>query len=391
MNPWKDPQNAGFHIVQSLLALGSGGLFGVGLGDSRAKFFYLPEQYTDFIFSILGEELGLVGALAVVVLFIVFGYRAIKIAIAAPDRFGFFLVDRLRVDRGDSSLRQYRRRDVVVAGHRCAVAVHFVRRQLVDRQPRSGRPDRKRRSRTAPRANVIADPVVRRFEQQIEAFAVMGSPLYARVAQLALDDYRARGVVHDFFTDVPSRAAASTPGVRLMGALHFLALSGESPELAARFPSCGGDGDAEAIWELAQELLASREERIGELFDETPQTNEVLRGTVLSAGLSAFARNTGLPLRLFEIGASAGLNTRLCGEDGVIAERAACDLHPLDINDEKDRLRLLSFVWADDAERIARLHEAIDAARNLPLVVEQADMFEWLRIVSNRKPAMRPS
>ncbi len=91
LNPWKDPQNAGFHIVQSLLALGSGGIFGLGLGSSRAKFFYLPEQYTDFIFSILGEELGLIGALAVVILFIVFGYRAIKIAIAAPDRFGFFL------------------------------------------------------------------------------------------------------------------------------------------------------------------------------------------------------------------------------------------------------------------------------------------------------------
>jgi cell division protein FtsW len=91
LNPWKDPQNAGFHIVQSLLALGSGGIFGLGLGGSRAKFFYLPEQYTDFIFSILGEELGLLGALAVVILFIVFGYRAIKIAIAAPDRFGFFL------------------------------------------------------------------------------------------------------------------------------------------------------------------------------------------------------------------------------------------------------------------------------------------------------------
>jgi cell division protein FtsW len=91
LNPWKDPQNAGFHIVQSLLALGSGGIFGLGLGGSRAKFFYLPEQYTDFIFSILGEELGLIGALAVVLLFIVFGYRAIKIAIAAPDRFGFFL------------------------------------------------------------------------------------------------------------------------------------------------------------------------------------------------------------------------------------------------------------------------------------------------------------
>jgi cell division protein FtsW len=92
MDPWKDPQNTGFHIVQSLLALGSGGIFGVGLGASRAKFFYLPEQYTDFIFSVLGEELGLLGALAVVALFVVFAYRAIKIAIAAPDRFGYFLV-----------------------------------------------------------------------------------------------------------------------------------------------------------------------------------------------------------------------------------------------------------------------------------------------------------
>jgi cell division protein FtsW len=91
LDPWKDPQNTGFHIVQSLLALGSGGAIGVGLGESREKFGYLPEQYTDFIFSVLGEELGLVGAFAVVVLFLIFAYRAIKIAIAAPDRFGFFL------------------------------------------------------------------------------------------------------------------------------------------------------------------------------------------------------------------------------------------------------------------------------------------------------------
>ncbi len=91
INPWRDPQNTGFHIVQSLLALGSGGLIGVGLGASRAKFFYLPEQYTDFIFSVIGEELGLMGTIAVVVLFLVFAYRAVKIAIAAPDRMGFFL------------------------------------------------------------------------------------------------------------------------------------------------------------------------------------------------------------------------------------------------------------------------------------------------------------
>ena len=91
LDPWKDPQNTGFHIVQSLLALGSGSVFGVGLGLSRQKFFYLPEQYTDFIFAIVGEELGLLGALFVIALFLCFAYRATKIALAAPDSFGFFL------------------------------------------------------------------------------------------------------------------------------------------------------------------------------------------------------------------------------------------------------------------------------------------------------------
>ncbi|MGB6984738.1 MAG: DUF2332 domain-containing protein [Candidatus Aquilonibacter sp.] len=225
---------------------------------------------------------------------------------------------------------------------------------------------------------MIVDPLEHHLEQQIEAFTTMRSALYARVVGYALENYRAHGVVHDFFTNVPTRAVASTPGVRLMGALHYLALSGEAPELAAHFPSCGGDGDADAIWELAQALLASHEERIGELYAETPQTNEVLRATVLSAGLSVLARTSGLPLRLFEIGASAGLNTRIQGDDYVVAERAACDQHPLDVNDEQHCLRLLSFVWADDAERIARLHQAIQAARALPLVVEQADMFAWL-------------
>jgi cell division protein FtsW len=91
LDPWRDPQNTGFHIVQSLLALGSGGLVGLGLGASRQKFFYLPEQYTDFIFAILGEELGLLGAFGVIALFVVFAFRAVRIALAAPDRFGMLL------------------------------------------------------------------------------------------------------------------------------------------------------------------------------------------------------------------------------------------------------------------------------------------------------------
>ena len=91
INPWKDPQDKGFHIVQSLLALGSGGWHGVGLGFSRQKFFWLPEAHTDFIGAIVGEELGYVGIAAIVSLFVVFAYRSVRIALAAQDRFGFFL------------------------------------------------------------------------------------------------------------------------------------------------------------------------------------------------------------------------------------------------------------------------------------------------------------
>ncbi len=91
LNPWNDPQGSGFHIIQSLVALGSGGLVGVGLGESRQKFFYLPERHTDFIFAILGEEMGLIGTLGLVLLFALLAYRGYRISRAAPDRFGTLL------------------------------------------------------------------------------------------------------------------------------------------------------------------------------------------------------------------------------------------------------------------------------------------------------------
>lgn len=88
LDPWSDPLGGGFQVIQSLLALGSGGLFGLGLGASRQKFFYLPERHTDFIFAIIGEELGFLGALLVLLLFFGFLWRGYKIAITAPDSFG---------------------------------------------------------------------------------------------------------------------------------------------------------------------------------------------------------------------------------------------------------------------------------------------------------------
>jgi cell division protein FtsW len=88
LNPWQDRYDSGFQIVQSFLAFGSGGVFGVGLGASRQKMFFLPDAHTDFIMSILAEELGLVAVLAVLALYALFLWRAFRICLAARDDFG---------------------------------------------------------------------------------------------------------------------------------------------------------------------------------------------------------------------------------------------------------------------------------------------------------------
>jgi len=91
LQPESDPQGSGFQLMQSLIAVGSGGLFGVGLMESRQKLFYLPEAHTDFIYAVLCEELGFLGGAAVIVLFGIYGWRGLRAALAAPDDFGRFL------------------------------------------------------------------------------------------------------------------------------------------------------------------------------------------------------------------------------------------------------------------------------------------------------------
>jgi cell division protein FtsW len=91
LDPWSDPLGSGFQIIQSLYALGPGGLLGLGLGQSRQKFGYLPEPQTDFIFAIISEELGFIGAVFVLILFSLLLWRGIRIALGAPDLFGSFL------------------------------------------------------------------------------------------------------------------------------------------------------------------------------------------------------------------------------------------------------------------------------------------------------------
>lgn len=87
LNPWSDPTDAGWQIIQSLYAIGSGGIFGVGLGESKQKFLYIPEPHNDFIFAVLAEELGFIGCAFVIILFAIFIWRGLVIAMRAPDMF----------------------------------------------------------------------------------------------------------------------------------------------------------------------------------------------------------------------------------------------------------------------------------------------------------------
>src|SRR5262249_33256612 len=89
LDPFADPQGLGFHTVQGLLAIGTGGLFGIGLGESRQPgALHLPQAQNDFVFAVVGQELGLIGGAIVIGLYLLFAYRGIRIALSAPDTFG---------------------------------------------------------------------------------------------------------------------------------------------------------------------------------------------------------------------------------------------------------------------------------------------------------------
>jgi cell division protein FtsW len=91
MNPWEEPLGRGFQIIQSLLSVASGGVAGLGFMEGKQKLFYLPEAHTDFIFAVVGEELGMIGTCALLLLFSIFLWRGVRTSLRAPDLFGFYL------------------------------------------------------------------------------------------------------------------------------------------------------------------------------------------------------------------------------------------------------------------------------------------------------------
>jgi hypothetical protein len=250
--------------------------------------------------------------------------------------------------------------------------------------------------------------VLAAFAQQVEWCGQLGSPFTARVLTILAEDIATGGVVAELVGAWPGEPVADALALRLAGALHALVLTDAAPALAAVYPPYTA-----VATELASVLLAAVAEHgayIQEFLTSPPQTNEVGRSGVLLGGFLEIAEATGLPLRLLEIGASAGLNTVwdryhyqlgdaewgdprsavhiAPGWQGPlppldtpvrVADRRACDLAPIDLEDAAQRLRLRAYVWPDQRERLSRLDGAIATARAHGKAVERADAADWVR------------
>jgi hypothetical protein len=254
------------------------------------------------------------------------------------------------------------------------------------------------------------------FEQQAEWCRKLGSELTARVLEalvLCLDDSTATGRL---VCNWPGEAGPMKDVVplRLTGALHAMVTAGQAKGLAGAYPP-GVLVDVVDMVPLVRDAVSACDLQIEGFLKFAPQTNEVARAAVLIAGLSVVAQETGLPLSVHEIGASGGLNLNLdrfgyqlggvtLGDvssavqlapkwEGAapdvmpeIIARSGCDLNPIDVTDEDQALRLQSYVWPDQADRLARVKAAIAIARANPPKLDAADAADWVGQL-NRLPS----
>ena len=238
-----------------------------------------------------------------------------------------------------------------------------------------------------------------------------GSPFYVGILERVVDDVLAGGPCWAVLEGHEDDRYGTALPLRFLGAVHRLVLAGRAPELAARWPPA--EVAAEEVWAAYAATVDDQCDELRRLVERPVQTNEVGRCAALLGGFLLVARETELPLRVLEVGASAGLNLRwdryAYAADGsggrrwwgdpaapvrfegvydgpgppldqpaVVDERRGCDPAPIDPTSDDGRLTLLSFVWPDQAERIARLEAAIGVARQVPVVIDRAGAVEWL-------------
>jgi len=208
--------------------------------------------------------------------------------------------------------------------------------------------------------------------------AKLGSPMYEALLRRMAEDVRAGGPCLAALERHSSRSRMLAP-LLLLAAIHGMVLEGHLPEAAPFYPSMGGQADVDALWPHFLEAVPRT------ALPDCVQTNEIGRSCALLPGFVEVARGTGLPLRLLEIGASAGLNLRWDHFPFLdvpatirIAERRGCDLNPIDPRPDHSRPSLLRFVWPDQTERFQRLAEVLEIARRIPAPVDRSDAVSWL-------------
>ena len=249
-------------------------------------------------------------------------------------------------------------------------------------------------------AQTWIERTAQRFEFQAKACEALGSSLYAGLLSHAAGDLRAGGPtvgVLDGHLRTPGRDALA---LRMLGGVHALVLTGCAPDLARYYPSAGGRADpgpgADLAWPALRQVLVDHSDEVRTWLNHPPQTNEVGRGAALAGALCRLVAEADYPIRLVEIGASAGLNLRadkfrITGGGSAYGEpaspvqmtggwlgrapaaapvqvvsRVGGDLAPVDPVSESGRRKLLAYVWADQVERLARLRGACQLAADIP-------------------------
>jgi hypothetical protein len=213
---------------------------------------------------------------------------------------------------------------------------------------------------------------------QAEWTEKLGSPMYTALLHRITEDVRAGGPCLAAMEPHVVRARGLAP-LLLLSAVHRMVLDGKVPEAAKFYPSAGGTVDVETLWPHFLDAVPQA------VLPVCVQTNEVRRSRGLLPGFVEVAKKTGLPLRLLEIGSSAGLNLRwdhfpfLDVPDFVrVAERRGCDLNPIDPTLDESKPAMLCFVWPDQKERLQQLIETLEIARRVPARVDQSDAIPWL-------------
>ena len=254
----------------------------------------------------------------------------------------------------------------------------------------------------------LTDPVADGFRRQAAACHDLGSPFNALICHLLRERLAPASAFGRRIRDWPGNPVDDALALRACGALHALARSGRCPALAAVYPPA--TADAEAVWSgiAAAVAVAEHDGFLAGWLDSPPQTNEVSRSAAILGGCRTIAAATDLPIEIYEIGSSAGLNlgfdrwrydlgdTAWGPEDAAVrvvsrwdgaapppaplevVHREGCDRNPLDPASPTDRDRLLSYIWPDQGERLARIAAALEVAAGAGWRVEKADAADWV-------------